>query len=193
MIDHLDYYCYCHEIASCPLSTRIADRRSKRRADSALSSPLQAHAEVKQHEEYDTAQSDFTLFFFAESTCRNSLRVGPMVAEFVRRDISNNDGKGSTHPCQVICIPNDEDSRGVDTLCTGMGFFHMPIRHPNRRACITLLSVSRVPTVVVVNNSTGRVVTDRGLEAIEQNPLGAVEAWNKGYSGASLLGICIIS
>ena len=41
-----------------------------------------------------------------------------------------------------------------------------------------------VPTLVVINNSTGKIITNCGMEAIEynqhHNPKLAVEAWKQG-------------
>ena len=48
--------------------------------------------------------------------------------------------------------------------------------------------MSRVPTVIVLNNLTGQIVTRWGVEVIEQNPYGAVDEWKKGLSGLSVLG-----
>jgi len=46
-----------------------------------------------------------------------------------------------------------------------------------------MLGVNTIPCIVVVNNSTGRVVTDYGLQSIENHfygePMEAIYAWRK--------------
>jgi len=135
VVGPLDYYVYNEDFAKCPLSTRITVRRKKRCGGPTSS---QTHTVVGMHEQYDPTRSEFTIFFFAESSCRNSLRVGPMVADFAHRvcgEISG-DEMETVVPCQVICIPNDQETRGVEALCGGMGFWHMPFNHPNRSGII---------------------------------------------------------
>ena len=54
----------------------------------------------------------------------------------------------------------------------------------------SLLSISMVPTLVVVNNSTGRVVTDWGVQAVESyemDPKEVYEAWKLGRSGVPFI------
>ena len=48
------------------------------------------------------------------------------------------------------------------------GFFHIPFHNNKRQALLHLLGVTRVPTIVVVNNNDGRIVTRYGWEAIER-------------------------
>ena len=75
--------------------------------------------------------------------------------------------------------------------------------------CYRMLSISRVPTLVVINNKTGRVVTNLGMEEIEhccssscaeeleKNTLTVVECWRKGTSAlplvSQLLQSCCVS
>mmetsp|Transcript_3872 Transcript_3872/g.7428 ORF Transcript_3872/g.7428 Transcript_3872/m.7428 type:complete len:339 (+) Transcript_3872:327-1343(+) len=46
-------------------------------------------------------------------------------------------------------------------------FWHMGYDHINRLSMIRMLSVSVVPTLIVIDNDSGRVVTMRGMEAVE--------------------------
>jgi len=52
------------------------------------------------------------------------------------------------------------------------------------------MGVSVVPTVVVVNNKTGKTITDCGLDAIQyhsSSPKNVLDFWREGNSGVSLL------
>lgn len=141
---------------------------------------------VTGEKEYDPATSEFTLFYFAESGCLNSIRFTPKLARFVR---------DRSEACQCVCVPNDAINEQAESVCRGTGFYCLPFYHANRAAIIRLLSVSMVPTVVVVNNSTGSRITDHGMQAIDMNRDGAVEAWRSGGSGVALLGMagCVLS
>jgi hypothetical protein len=103
---------------------------------------------------------------------------------------------GTTNDSRVICITNhpsvgemeniidqEEDtvtirhikhtsSTVIPSCCcpmlTNSGFFHIPFHHNIRQALLHLLGVTRVPTIVVVNNNDGRIVTRYGWEAIER-------------------------
>jgi hypothetical protein len=56
------------------------------------------------------------------------------------------------------------------------GFYHLPFHHPQRAALLQLLGATRVPSVVVVGNADGRIVTRHGWEAIGRE-LGGLEEW----------------
>jgi hypothetical protein len=103
---------------------------------------------------------------------------------------------GTTNDSRVICITNhpsigeiednirqeEEDTvtirHNIHTsstviipscpMLTNSGFFHIPFHHNKRQALLHLLGVTRVPTIVVVNNNDGRIVTRYGWEAIER-------------------------
>ena len=59
------------------------------------------------------------------------------------------------------------------------GFYHLPFLHKSRLPLLHLLGVTRVPSIIVVSNATGRVVTRYGWEAIEREggPGGLLERW----------------
>lgn len=59
------------------------------------------------------------------------------------------------------------------------GFYHLPFLHKSRLPLLHLLAVTRVPSIIVVSNATGRVVTRYGWEAIEREggPGGLLERW----------------
>ena len=53
-----------------------------------------------------------------------------------------------------------------------------------------MLSISRVPTLVVIENKTGKVLTFHGMEAIEwcelDKSVHLIESWREGKSGVPL-------
>mmetsp|Transcript_20505 Transcript_20505/g.31600 ORF Transcript_20505/g.31600 Transcript_20505/m.31600 type:complete len:240 (+) Transcript_20505:76-795(+) len=153
-------------------------------------------------EDYIPRYSEFTLFFFADASNINSIRLRNVVANFVndcnsQKSIcssSNNkdNGQPATTSCmECICVPNS--SYQIELFFKGTGFWCLPLNHKNRSAIIQLLSVSQVPTIIVVNNSTGRCVTKYGLEAIESHHEESssqeelVQEWRKGLSGLSMI------
>lgn len=111
-----------------------------------------------------------------------------------QQEVGNEGRVGTTNDSRVICITNhpsveeleediigqEEDTvtiRHIHTsskavpscpLLTNSGFFHIPFHHDKRQALLRLLGVTRVPTIVVVNNVDGRIVTRYGWEAIDR-------------------------
>ena len=55
------------------------------------------------------------------------------------------------------------------------GFYHLPFHHPKRLPLIRLLNATRVPSIIVVDNGSGRIVTQYGLEAVEREYLGKLK------------------
>jgi len=139
-------------------------------------------------------------------------------------------------PIQLICVPNCKDSLGnvgaqqqryqllrghtpartpnptiLSHLIAHTSLWHMGFDHANRLAIIRILSVSVVPSLIIVNNETGEIITTWGMEAIEewaQQKDGGREKgtrhsdfllskWRHGHSGVSIcsrfLGACLIS
>ena len=67
----------------------------------------------------------------------------------------------------------------VLSILKGTGFYHLPFLHKSRLPLLHLLGATRVPSVIVVSNATGRIVTRYGWEAIEREggPGGLLERW----------------
>jgi len=120
----------------------------------------------------------------------------------------SNDGSVIPSDSRVICIPNqlspdeinvhnstiDSISQAsinasattgsatkghVLSILKGTGFYHLPFLHKSRLPLLHLLGATRVPSVIVVSNATGRIVTRYGWEAIEREggPGGLLERW----------------
>jgi hypothetical protein len=160
---------------------------------------------------FDASQTEFTLFFFGAPYCFHSLQFIPRLANFVHEQNARYAGDAhcdsalqqkesdapelpavvesttKKRPVQCVCIPDAMHQPAIQNFCygTGMYYFDDPsdIGLSSARA---FFQVSYIPAVIVLNNATGKVVTDCGRTAIEFSPDKAVEAWRVGYSGASM-------
>lgn len=139
--------------------------------------------------ELDTSQSEWTLLFLADAYNPNSVRFRPTLVDFLQMH--------AKEECQCVCITNHPEEEFV---CHGTGFYCLPWQHPNRAGIFQLCGVSQVPSIIVVNNKTGRRVTDLGMLAIEYNgtrPKELFERWRRGESGLttvqSISSTCCVS
>ena len=140
----------------------------------------------------------FTLFFFVDSTNRQCLSAIPKVSQWCHYALKvfNSDGRIGNYS-RVICIPNNSSPHEINMSSTtsdpimqaninssltssvskqqqGMamlqktGFYHLPFLHPKRQALLHLLGANRVPSIIVVDNRFGTIITRYGWEAIER-------------------------
>jgi len=144
-----------------------------------------------------------TLFFFVDSTNRQSMLAIPLVSQWFNYAL-NEDGSGTTNGNQVICVPNHPSPHEINirnsssdaiaqaninsssvtsaakpqiiSMLQDTGFYHLPFLHPKRLALLHLLGATRVPCVIVVSNDNGRIVTRYGWEAIERE-ISSLEQW----------------
>jgi hypothetical protein len=96
---------------------------------------------------------------------------------------------------ELICIPNDESYpiRLYDGPFADLyDFWHLGLDYKNRLALIYLLSVSKVPTLVVLNNQNGMMITNKGMEVVESYDAiqyeNVLHAWRDGSSGLGSFG-----
>lgn len=76
---------------------------------------------------------------------------------------------------------------------SGKGFLHVPFnmggrtsRHsPLRSEIQTALGVSMLPTLVILDGTTGKVLTSWGRAAVSRNFDNCVKEWKEGGSGCS--------
>lgn len=109
----------------------------------------------------------FTMFFFIDYTNRQSLLAITVVAKWFQHALNRNGGeKGNSN--RIICIPNQSTETNDVSILASTGFFELPFDHSSRSVLLHLLNASRVPSIIVVQNSNGRVVTPYGWEAIER-------------------------
>jgi len=143
----------------------------------------------------------FTLFFFVDSTNRQSLQHAiPKVSRwfhYVLNDYCGGSDSRRNNTSRVICIPNNSSPHEIDmssntsdpimqaninssltssvskqqqgmSMLEKTGFYHLPFLHPKRLALLHLLGANRVPSIIVVSDETGRIITRYGWEAIER-------------------------
>jgi len=165
---------------------------------------------------FNVNASHFTLFFFGAPYCFHSLKFIPKLAKFIYeqnkqyesssnstqiQQIENVDAAhietyastfGSENKrvkqLQCIFIPDSLHQMSIQNLCRGTGIYFF--KEPNDKGLSSvrsLFQVTYIPTVIVVNNETGKVVTDCARTAIEFNPTCAVQAWHSGNSGANII------
>jgi hypothetical protein len=123
-------------------------------------------------------------------------------------DSETNDGNDGMSDSRVICIPNQPSPHEINvhnsntdsilqasinasattgsatrghvlSLLQNTGFYHLPFLHKSRLPLLHLLGATRVPSVIVVSNATGRIVTRYGWEAIQREggPGGLLDSW----------------
>lgn len=131
----------------------------------------------------EDSNDGFTLFFFVDSTNRQSLFAIPVVSKWFHHAMNAEESTTATN--RVICIPNQPAQNKCDNspdtaqssddpivqlvpILLYSGFHHLPFHHSARLPLLRLLSASRVPSIIVVRNDTGRIVTPYGWEAIER-------------------------
>lgn len=71
----------------------------------------------------------------------------------------------------------------LHSMLVHTGFYHLPFLHPKRLPLLRLLNATRVPSIIVVNNCSGRIVTQYGWEAVERECLGTLKHWTDNNTG----------
>jgi len=90
-------------------------------------------------EEFIPDHSELTLFFFADASNINSIRLRKLVANFLndcnqKSTSSSNDNGQATCCMECICVPNS--SFQLELFFKGTGFWCLPLDHKNRSAII---------------------------------------------------------
>ena len=147
----------------------------------------------------DNDSSTYTLFFFVDSTNRQSLLAIPKVSQWFHHALDNGEDEYNNNHHRsgnrVICIPNhtlpneinlsnstsdpimqaainsslsSSVSKQQMSMLLNSGFYHLPFIHPKRVPLLHMLGANRVPSIIVVSNKTGRIITRYGWEAIER-------------------------
>ena len=139
----------------------------------------------------NTDDDSFTLFLFVDGANRQSLLAISVVSKWFQYALKNRgDIDGSSRQqnskshsgSRVICIPNHstENNRNSSML-HNTGFYELPFDHASRLTLLHLMNATRVPSIVVVRNNTGRIITHLGWEAIEREGMdgGPLDVWIK--------------
>ena len=149
-------------------SSRVTKKRKHRNQEqmhdaegqqlSASASASVHYTEQDEQRLYHPRNGEFTLVFFCEMNCRNSLRVTMALAKFLHSvEKTKQDGDEYEYeyeyeckrPIQLICIPNDDidlskqgshvnatEANIITHLYSNTEFWHMGFDHVNRSAII---------------------------------------------------------
>ncbi|GMH80106.1 hypothetical protein TrST_g12138 [Triparma strigata] len=94
----------------------------------------------------------------------------------------------------VIFVSHDTSEKEMLGFVQNKNFAFMPFRDRTFTTLNQILSVSMLPTLVIVNRSNGKVITHWGRTCVEKNPDHCVEEWKNGRAGVSWLQtLCTIS
>ena len=85
----------------------------------------------------------------------------------------------------VVFVSNDRSEAEMKRFSDGKGFLRVPFTSRRRQWLHHRLAVNMVPTLVIVDGSTGEVLTSWGRAAVLRNPEGCVESWKAGGNGCS--------
>ena len=133
--------------------------------------------------------SEFTILFFGSYlTCRHTLQSIYLAEKFIER--ANVDCRMHRDVCQIVYIDESVPYQ-MHSFSQGRWFF-LPSSSAGSRSDVEMLRlvlcVHTTPSVIVVNNTDGRVVTDLGIQCIDSysdSPRTIIEAWRQGNSGLS--------
>jgi len=85
----------------------------------------------------------------------------------------------------VVFVSCDRSEAEMKSFIEMKGFLHIPFHSAARRAIQEKLGVSMLPTLVIVDATSGKVLTDWGRAAVTRNPKGCVKSWKAGGNGCS--------
>lgn len=117
-------------------------------------------------------------FYFSAAWCPPCRKFSPELAKFR----SKHDDDFTV--CFVSCDHSEVEMR---RFTAGKGFLAVPFHSEARQRIQMRLGVSMLPTLVIVDGRSGKVLTDWGRSAVMRNPQGCVQAWKAGGHGCSWL------
>ncbi len=124
-----------------------------------------------------------TILYFSAGWCPPCRKFSPLLSELAK--------KNSDVAC--IFVSHDRAEGDMRQFAKGKHFSLLPFRFKSFPVLTQVLSISMLPTVVIVSGE-GRVITTWGRTAITSNRDGCVSEWKRGRSGVSLLGaMCNVS
>ena len=83
----------------------------------------------------------------------------------------------------VITLGNDTGSIDENLFCQGTGFAYLP----SSPMLLSMLNIDQVPTLVILDTSSGQKLSRDSMIAVEWNDAHSViNSWQKGGSGLSL-------
>lgn len=127
-------------------------------------------------------RDSFTLFFFVDCTNRQSMLAMSIVSKWFHHSLNEKKATQDKHNAsgnRVICVPNQSTQNHNVSILANTGFYELPFNHSSRLALLFLLNAKRVPSIIVVQNNNGRIITPYGWEAIEREGRegGSLDQW----------------
>ncbi|GMI15569.1 hypothetical protein TrLO_g14935 [Triparma laevis f. longispina] len=145
-------------------------------APSSLSPTTVTHYAMPSREYVCTKQ--FICLYFSAAWCPPCRKFSPVLSKWANE---NEDDVG------VIFVSHDTSEKEMLGFVANKNFAYMPFRDKTFSALNQLLSVSMLPTLVIVNRADGKVITHWGRTCVEKNGEGCVGEWKEGGSGVSWL------
>ena len=114
--------------------------------------------------------------YFSAGWCPPCRKFSPELAAFRRKHCDD---------FTVVFVSSDHDEDEMREFVAGKGFLNVPFYNQATEALQSRLRVSMLPTLVIVDGTSGKVLTDWGRAAVMRNPGGCVQAWRAGGHGCS--------
>lgn len=114
--------------------------------------------------------------YFSAGWCPPCRKFSPELAAF------RTNHQDDLTVCFVSC---DNSETEMKQFVAGKGFLTVPFYSDARRDLQARLGVSMLPTLVIVDGTSGKVLTHWGRAAIVRNPNGCIESWKAGGHGCS--------
>mmetsp|Transcript_3909 Transcript_3909/g.7197 ORF Transcript_3909/g.7197 Transcript_3909/m.7197 type:complete len:203 (+) Transcript_3909:147-755(+) len=111
--------------------------------------------------------------YFSAGWCGPCRQFTPILSKFHNDNIDD---------FRVVFVSMDRSEQAMLEYIRGKGFLRVDYGSRARKDLISALSVSSLPTLIVVNPE-GEIVTSSGRFAINSNPERCIEEWHKGSSG----------
>jgi len=127
---------------------------------------------------------EFVLLYFSASWCPPCRKFSPILSKFA---LTHKDSVG------VIFMSNDTSEAEAEKYLAGKYFSFAGYQTQAHSILNQLLSITMLPSLVIMNRKTGKVITHWGRSAVEGNSERCVQDWRDGKSGVSLLSYCSIS
>lgn len=112
--------------------------------------------------------------YFSAGWCPPCRTFSPQLAQFQKQNSAD---------FVVTFVSSDRSEADMRAFAEGKGFLRVPYESAARRAVSQKMGVSMLPTLVIVDGTTGKLITDWGRSAVTKNPQGCIEAWRKGEHG----------
>ena len=131
------------------------------------------------------ATKEFVLLYFGASWCPPCRSFSPILSKFA---LKNKDSVG------VVFMSNDVSEDEALKFLKNKYFAYAGFQTQAHMVLNQLLSVTMLPTLVIMDQKTGRMITSWGRSAVTYNSDNCIDDWRQNKSGVSIVkSICTIS